>query len=55
MGCGDNSINDFANLTQDNFESLFGSDMVNEKSTLENLKLYMLKHDKLSQHCYLGS
>ena len=55
MGCGDNSINDFANLTQDNFESLFGSDMVNEKSTLENLKLYMLKDDKLSQRCYLGS
>ena len=37
MGCGDNSVNDFVNLTQDNLKSLFGSDMVNEKSTLEKI------------------
>ena len=55
MGCRDSSQNDFASLTQVKYESLFGNDLVNEKSTLENLKSFMSEHDKLSEQCHLGS
>jgi hypothetical protein len=55
MGCRDSSQNDFASLTQVKYESLFGNDLVNEKSTLENLKSYLSEHDKLSEQCHLGS